>query len=259
MKRQEQQDHFDRVHAMIKRKRSKQGTKKETPSKDQNVFMMQKKLFDPVQALLDQSDRDHERRKQKPMPQEEIEMLEAIINCKGFIEPERMIELEDSQIRYMLKNSDLKFCSHEFFSQMKKSQRFMQLLCDVIYDSFNGELNINRNRLEYAIQQADKQLYCRFRDKKLTFDQFKARSAEINNLGGYHVLDDFREFLAPTLEYIEQQKKGGLKVLKSVAGRTVDEIVNPANDVSNPRCIRSLHQDHIMKKRDKDQLLRDIQ
>lgn len=85
------------------------------------------------------------------MPQEEIEMLQAIINCKGFIEPERMIALEDRQIRYMLKNSDLNFCSHEFFSQMKKSQRFMSLLCDVIYDSFNGDLNVNLNRLEYAI------------------------------------------------------------------------------------------------------------
>lgn len=48
-------------------------------------------------------------------------------------------------------------------------------------------------------------------------------------------------------------------MLRSVAGRTVDEIINPVNDVSNPRCIRSLHQGHILNKQDKDQLMKEIQ
>jgi hypothetical protein len=67
------------------------------------------------------------------------------------------------------------------------------------------------------------------------------------------VLDDFREFLAPTLELIENKKKEGRNQI--VRPRmTKEEIVNPKQAVTNPRCLRSLHQDHILTKKEKDEL-----
>lgn len=50
------------------------------------------------------------------------------MESKKPIEEEVLRKLTDVQLKHLLKNSDLKFCSHEFFNKMKLNSRYMNLL-----------------------------------------------------------------------------------------------------------------------------------
>lgn len=62
-----------------------------------------------------------------------------------------------------------------------------------------------RNEIDYALSQTDKDLFLRFRDKKLTFDQLRARTAQKNGYATYVVLDDIRDILHPKI--LENKKE----------------------------------------------------
>lgn len=59
--------------------------------------------------------------------------------------------------------------------------------------------NFNRNQLEYAMKNGDRDLFVKFRDGVITYDQLRARGAEKNGYAKYVVLDDFIHKLNPVL------------------------------------------------------------
>ena len=70
------------------------------------------------------------------------------------------------------------------------------------YDKFT------RFDLEEVLIRSDKDLFVKFRDKLITFDQIKAWVAERQGLASYTVYDDIKEGLHPSItENLAQYKK----------------------------------------------------
>ena len=65
-----------------------------------------------------------------------------------------------------------------------------------------------RTEIDKALQNTSKDLYLKFRQENLTFDQLKARNAGRRSGGGYVVLDDIRDKLHPSCltENADKQK-----------------------------------------------------
>jgi hypothetical protein len=59
--------------------------------------------------------------------------------------------------------------------------------------------NFNRNQLEYALIMGDRDLFVKFRDGHISYDQYRARGAEKNGFANYIVLDDVKHKLNPRI------------------------------------------------------------
>ena len=95
----------------------------------------------------------------------------------------------------------------------------------------------------------DKQLFVKYRDREITFDQLKARTSETNGMGKYVVIDDFQKILEPIMKDhdIEKMRENG-ELDKYDSNKTIDEIINPdSNRITNPKCLRSLNFDNRKK------------
>ena len=83
----------------------------------------------------------------------------------------------------------------------------MNLVAIGLADNYDAK-TISRNNLEYAIRLSDKELFIKFRDKKITYDQLRARGAALHNYATYKVLDDFQHKLNPKImENLDHYKK----------------------------------------------------
>ena len=63
----------------------------------------------------------------------------------------------------------------------------------------HGADRFNRGLLEYALKQGDRDLYVKYRDKEITYDQLRARGAKLHGLANYIVLDDIKKKLNPSI------------------------------------------------------------
>merc|ERR1711904_740324 len=104
-------------------------------------------------------------------------------------------------------NSNLVFCPYHLWLRAVSKSEVMygvvSSLLDMVKEKekkrsayeMRFQVPINKVTLEQALVQADKNLFLKFRDGELTYDQLRARSSEKNGTGKYVVLDDFRHKL----------------------------------------------------------------
>ena len=119
-------------------------------AKKQQIKKEQSKSFNPGFQLLESQTKDEEAQV-KPMSAKQTASLKRIIKKRDSIDSNALLAYGDQEIKYLFQNSKLDFCSHEFFNKMKLSSRYTNILCEIIYEAYDDELNLNRNRLEYAI------------------------------------------------------------------------------------------------------------
>lgn len=110
---------------------------------------------------------------------------------------------------YLLKETNLDFCSHDFFAKMQQTPYYLTLLVQTVQEAWGNDFIEIPSRIEHALRNADKALFLKFRNRELTFNQLKARSAELNGLGSYVTLDDIKDEIQHILDIIE--KKEGAK------------------------------------------------
>ena len=92
------------------------------------------------------------------------------MNTKYSVDKRIILDMNEKQLKHLLRHSNLNFCSHEFFGKMLRNSDFMNYLIVTIQEAYDNMLKIPRARLEYAIANCDKQLFVKFRDRKITFD-----------------------------------------------------------------------------------------
>ena len=81
-----------------------------------------------------------------------------------------MNDFSVAEWKYLLKKSDMNFCSHIFYDSMMSNPSLMNILITIIRGVYDTELKVTRVQLEYALKMADKQLYVKFRDRIITYD-----------------------------------------------------------------------------------------
>ena len=59
--------------------------------------------------------------------------------------------------------------------------------------------SFTRKQLEYALLHSDKELFIKFRDGQISYDQLVARGAEKKGCAKYLVLDDIKKKLNPDI------------------------------------------------------------
>lgn len=91
----------------------------------------------------------------------------------------------------------MKFCPYQMLKNVLKDPEIMNGIAVYLKQEING--NFNRRQLEYALHQGDRDLFIKFRDQKITYDQFRARAAEKNGYATYIVLDDVKHKLNPKI------------------------------------------------------------
>ena len=74
----------------------------------------------------------------------------------------------------------------------------MNLVVIGLVDNYDSRV-VNRYDLEYAIRLSDKELFIKFRNKQITYDQLRARGANLQKFANYKVLDDFKHKLNPKI------------------------------------------------------------
>jgi hypothetical protein len=63
----------------------------------------------------------------------------------------------------------------------------------------HGFHKFSREEIEDTLKDTDKDLFINFRDKKITYDQLKARVADRMGIASYKVFDDIKNLLHPGL------------------------------------------------------------
>ena len=86
----------------------------------------------------------------------------------------------------------------------------------------------NRSQLEYALLHGDRDLFVKFRDGKITYDQLRARLAEKNGNAKYIVLDDVRHKLNPKIVDPAYEKTYKLRFGKNTYGDEYTSFVKKA-------------------------------
>lgn len=109
----------------------------------------------------------------------------------------------------MLINSDLSNCQYKTFKRLVRNPYILNKVSLYLLKEHGCAQGkkvgpevtsyFTRNEIDYALSQTDKDLYVKFRDKKMTFDQLRARTAHKNGYATYKVLDDIRDKLDPEL------------------------------------------------------------
>jgi len=159
--------------------------------------------------------------------------LEDLVMERRTLESIQIEQLSDEQWIESLLFSDLSFCPHKTFQKLLKNSKILNKVSlyllkvhgceqksvkekaalaqtELQDDGLKQPRKFTRAQLDEALLRADKELYLKFRSKKLTLDQLQARTAE--KLGhcsqGYVVLDDIRAGLHPSV-----LKTGGMNAV----------------------------------------------
>ncbi len=121
----------------------------------------------------------------------------SISQMKNYLDPTKM-DISHKEWYKMLMHSDLAFMSNQQFKMIIKIER---VLTPVSRDLqfIHGFYQFSREEIEDTLQSSDKDLYLQFRDKKITYDQLKARIAERQGIATYKVYDDIKCLLNPAL------------------------------------------------------------
>ena len=151
----------------------------------------------------------------------------------------------------------------------------MNAICIGLIEIHGGMVNggtkaFSRVQLEYALSRADKDLFVKFREQEMSYDQLRARGASKDGHASYVVLDDIKHKLNPRIrdnletykkqyylrfgnlhkEELTSSFKGPAKLLKKVSKSlkatdlpdpSVAEVTKPLEAWEvNHRCLRSL-------------------
>lgn len=113
-------------------------------------------------------------------------------------DPEHWNDFSSEQWCTLLLKSNLKFCPYATFQDVLSDPEIMNLLVIGLAETYKGK-SIGRNDLEYSLRLSDKDLFIKFRDNKITYDQLRARGAALQKFATYMVLDDFKHKLNPKI------------------------------------------------------------
>ena len=77
-------------------------------------------------ALLENTLEDEESiEARRPISHTELRELDDIMKATFSIDSKLILSLNEKQIKHLLKYSNMKFCSHEFFNKMLRNPDFM--------------------------------------------------------------------------------------------------------------------------------------
>ena len=99
---------------------------------------------------------------------------------------------------YLLMHSNLEFFSFEAFKRLMKNEWVQNKIAQDLlqrygcFDKGNKNKQFSRAEIDMPLSLADKDLYTKFRDKEITFDQLMSKTAKKKGYANYKVLDDIR-------------------------------------------------------------------
>lgn len=148
--------------------------------------------------LLERKARSLEMRSMKNLNNEDLR--EVVAGVKS-LEQVHIASMKEKEWIYLLMHSDLEFFSFEAFKKLMKNDWVQNKIAQDLlarygcFDQKNENKRFSRAEIDMALSLADKDLYTKFRDKEITFDQLMARMASKHNYGNYTVLDDIKDDL----------------------------------------------------------------
>lgn len=142
----------------------------------------------------------------KKLGTNELSKLMTFSQPKAFLQFQKVSERDWA---YLLMYSSLEWLPYETFSFIIQKPEVKNKIATYLQEKYgifcsSTEKKFSRGEIDRVLTEVDKELFLKFRDQKITFDQVKARNAERLGIAKYKILDDLKEDMNP--EFLENRE-----------------------------------------------------
>lgn len=143
-----------------------------------------------------------------------------------------------------MSNSNLKRVTYVLFAKKLSNVYLRQRIASDLSTKLEHIADYRADEIMKALEITDKELFMKFRDGKITLNQYKARLSEKRGLSTYKVLEDIWPQIHPT---IKEDLKKNPEIHHQIYGKhaTASDLQRPLADWElNPHCLRSIKYHH---------------